>query len=351
MSAQRNFGLDLVRAVAITAVFFSHGVTALRYLGCGVNLFFVLSGFLIGRIYLRSRASGDFSLMGFWKARWFRTLPPYLLALALFALANQYFHSTPVHLYYILFLQNFLGIDGFGPSWSLCVEEHFYLLLPLLGMLIPSVIARRHLVWVLPCLAVVPEFLRAALFMTGRNTGQWYYQSQFNAEGLVLGVWIAYLFVDRPELWKKLKPVAIPLSLIPLGTLLYVYLSPVQSTFAQVSMGLLFAVGFTAWVRLFYDILWTPSNNVSRLIKEAVHGLALASYSIYLVHTLVFTDVRMMVDTMPRGALKTGSIMAAGLAISVVFYFLVERPTILIRDRYLTANKAKRSPALTTSKG
>lgn len=85
-------------------VFLSHGISALDTLGVGVDLFFLLSGFLIGRIYLRAQmdahdAPGTFTLWGFWSARWFRTLPPYLAALGLFALAERWFHNNPIHSY------------------------------------------------------------------------------------------------------------------------------------------------------------------------------------------------------------------------------------------------------------
>ena len=119
MSAQRNFGLDLLRALAISMVFLSHGVTALETLGVGVDLFFVLSGFLIGRIYLRAQADaheprGSFTLWSFWSARWFRTLPPYFAALALFDFAQHWFHNNPVRHDYLLFLQNYVGMGGRG---------------------------------------------------------------------------------------------------------------------------------------------------------------------------------------------------------------------------------------------
>jgi peptidoglycan/LPS O-acetylase OafA/YrhL len=72
-----------------------------------------------------------------------------------------------------------------------------------------------------------------------------------------------------------------------------------------------------------------------RLLKSSIHGVALASYSIYLVHTLLFTDVRMLIDAWPRGPLKSGTILACTLAASAIFYFAVERPTISLRNRIL----------------
>ena len=336
MHAQRNFGLDLARAVAITMVFLSHGVTALDTLGVGVDLFFVLSGFLIGRIYLRSQADaheapGTFTLLGFWSARWFRTLPPYFAALALFALADLHFGNNPIRLSYLLFLQNYLGMAGFGPSWSLAVEEHFYLALPLLGYL-GLRLGRRHLVWLLPLLALLPEFLRNTLPLPAN----WYWRTHLHAEGLVLGVWLACLFVDhRATLWPRLRSLAIPIAILPPALLAYQFANPIQPLPFQKSVFLLYALGYTAWVRLAYDFRWTPTHPASRLLKHTVAGIALASYSIYLLHTLLFTDIRVLLAGMPRGAPKSILILAATLALSTLFYFAVERPTIALRDRLL----------------
>ncbi len=336
MHAQRNFGLDLARAIAISMVFLSHGVTALDTLGVGVDLFFVLSGFLIGRIYLRSQADaheapGTFTLWGFWSARWFRTLPPYLAALTLFALAQAHFHNNPIHPYYLLFLQNYLGMAGFGPSWSLCVEEHFYLALPLLGYA-GLALGRRHLVWLLPLLALVPELLRNTLPLPL----DWYWRTHLHAEGLVLGVWLACLFVDhRTTLWQALRLPSIPVAILPLALLAYQFTHPIQPLLFQKSVFLLYALGYTAWVRLAYDLTWLPTNPASRLLQRTITGIALASYSIYLLHTLLFTDIRVLLTTMPRGPLKSTLILATTLALSTLFYYAVERPTITLRDKLL----------------
>jgi len=340
MPSRRNFGLDLARAVAITMVFLSHGVSALESLGVGVDLFFLLSGFLIGRIYLRSQADahdapGTFTLWGFWSARWFRTLPPYLAALGLFALAEPHFHNNPIHSYYLIFAQNYLGVSGFGPSWSLCVEEHFYLALPLIGFLALRFVGRRRLAWVLPMLALVPQILRTAAVLGGGLPENWYWQTHLHCEGLILGVWLAYVFVDRPELWHKLRAPAMPLVIIPIAILVYQNVVAEQPLAFRATVFLLYAVGYAAWLRLLYDVRWTPDSSLGKGIKETVHGIALASYSIYLVHTLLFTDVRLLIDGWPRGVVKSGTILACTLVGSGVFYFAVERPTILLRDRLL----------------
>jgi peptidoglycan/LPS O-acetylase OafA/YrhL len=284
MHRRRNFGLDLARALAISMVFLLHGVTACEPLGVGVDLFFVLSGFLIGRIYLLAQSDattpgmdkpGSFTLWAFWSARWLRTLPPYFAALGLCALLQMHFHNNAVHWYYLLFLQNYAGVDGFGPSWSLCVEEHFYLALPLLGFIALRFIGRRHLLWLLPALALVPEILRSALPLPP----DWFWRTHLHAEGLLLGVWLAYVFVDRgtgpDSLWSRLQWPAMLLALIPLATLAYQFYHPTQPLTFQHSVFLLYAVGYSAWLRLFYAIKWNPRTALTRVAGRAISGLAL----------------------------------------------------------------------------
>ncbi len=112
---------------------------SLQVLGLyGVEIFFVLSGFLIGDILLKMLSDYQFtfkSVLLFWVRRWFRTLPLYFLVLSvnviLFYIING---SLPIHLWkYVFFLQNFKDeyLIFFPESWSLSVEEYTYLLAPL----------------------------------------------------------------------------------------------------------------------------------------------------------------------------------------------------------------------------
>ena len=141
-------GLDLLRALAILQVVHQHGWAHIRpyfphwverlLLADGVNLFFVLSGFLIGGILLdmlaAEGASGS-AIRRFWMRRWLRTLPCYYLVLGLlFGAALLNWIAPPPRLrMYILFVQNFAWPHPpfFGEAWSLSIEEWFYLLTPI----------------------------------------------------------------------------------------------------------------------------------------------------------------------------------------------------------------------------
>lgn len=147
-SKERIFGLDVVRASAILFVVFSHlfyvadinNPTFISFSGLfgyfGVEVFFVLSGFLIGSILLKKYLTNDFNfaeIKTFLKRRWFRTLPAYYLVLLLniiLAIVFNYDYSNWWK--YIFFIQNLFTYDipFFRESWSLSVEEWTYLLIP-----------------------------------------------------------------------------------------------------------------------------------------------------------------------------------------------------------------------------
>jgi peptidoglycan/LPS O-acetylase OafA/YrhL len=149
-SRERIFGLDLLRAVAILLVLFEHSWRLLpsappsqRLVALpgmwGVDLFFVLSGFLVGSLAIKAfdQAKVTWSMVvQFWRRRWYRTLPLYYLFLvlniSLLWIQGRPLDSFPVS--YVVFSQSF-GWEHpwfFGEAWSLAVEEWFYLLLPIL---------------------------------------------------------------------------------------------------------------------------------------------------------------------------------------------------------------------------
>jgi len=164
MSDTRVFGLDLLRASAILLVLVAHasfmflplthrleGWWVLGHLG--VELFFVLSGFLIGAILVRQASANRFGVGRFWLRRWLRTLPNYYLFLGINILIARWIDgSWPPAAPYAVFLQNFAWPQPifFIESWSLAVEEIFYLVAPLLVLAFDGKFARRisPLLWV-----------------------------------------------------------------------------------------------------------------------------------------------------------------------------------------------------------
>jgi peptidoglycan/LPS O-acetylase OafA/YrhL len=147
MSSTRSFGLDLLRTFAIGFVLLAHFAKVFDSIGFwGVELFFALSGFLIGKIiwenYNSSNSYNMNLVTNFWKRRWWRTIPNYymfLLVMIVFQLFwTKQFTSFETILKSIFFIQNFIGREEefYSVSWSLCIEEWFYLLFPLVLLLL-----------------------------------------------------------------------------------------------------------------------------------------------------------------------------------------------------------------------
>src|SRR5258708_20126402 len=126
--------LDGLRAIAILAVLVTHFTfqTVLTGGYLGVDLFFVLSGFLITSLLLSEERAGKVALGNFYARRALRILPPLFAAVAIALAVGA--TSVPAALAAIFFLANIVDIPmgALVPMWSLSVEEHFYALWPLL---------------------------------------------------------------------------------------------------------------------------------------------------------------------------------------------------------------------------
>ena len=157
----RVFGLDLLRFFAIIFVVFGHSKILVpdkydfligKFILDGVSIFFVLSGFLIGRILINQINQNKTKLsdlITFWKRRWIRTLPAYLVVLTF--LVSYTFLLKPARLpldfyKYYLFIQNFNAPQPpfFSESWSLSIEEWFYLLIPIIFLFFIKLTKKKH---------------------------------------------------------------------------------------------------------------------------------------------------------------------------------------------------------------
>jgi peptidoglycan/LPS O-acetylase OafA/YrhL len=168
----RVYGLDVFRAFAILFVLLGHSfqhskispeIRTYGQLGIlGVELFFVLSGFLIGSIIMRlideKRFHSLVDISAFWKRRWLRTLPMYFVALLAFIRFDYHGrHELLDYPAYFVFMQNFAHkiAEFFELSWSLAIEEHFYLWFPIAFLIWDRISKRAYLAIILTAVTFI----------------------------------------------------------------------------------------------------------------------------------------------------------------------------------------------------
>ena len=176
----------------------------------GVDLFFVLSGWLIGGLLWREHEKfGNVQITRFICRRALRTVPPYLVALAIFYIGVFVTRHERFDWGYLLFLQNYYqNISYFHISWSLCVEEHFYLVMPMIALAVSTRIGRAHTLLLIP--ALFPIFFRALegnAYLTS-DFGYYHTATHLRYEGLLLGVWASFLFQKHSDAWRILRRIA-----------------------------------------------------------------------------------------------------------------------------------------------
>jgi peptidoglycan/LPS O-acetylase OafA/YrhL len=267
----------------------------------GVDLFFVLSGFLIGGILLENRSAPNY-FSTFYVRRAFRIFPAYYLLLIIYGLlvlidhrvpspASDWLVSHPMPLLtYPLYLQNFAmaalgehGANALGITWSLAIEEQFYLLLPLAIRFTP----KRMLVPLMVLLVVLAPLTRFALYLWHPFKGfPGYVLLPARWDSLLCGVLAAY-YIRHPQVEAWLRARQKQLTALTLGVFLslFGFIAKGQSI-GSAGMSLF---GHT-WLALFgvcliLMALFVESAPFRKLLKSRVlTWLGTISYGLYLYH-------------------------------------------------------------------
>ena len=299
----RVFGLDLLRALAISLVLFSHFLGIAEPLGViGVELFFVLSGFLVGGIFLkltvRTNSITFPEIIKFWKRRWWRTLPNYFLFLLIFSTIALLTNSLPPlteYLTYLLFLQNWLWspFGFFGVSWSLAIEEWFYLLMPLTILGINRLGLNVKLSFLIGCLLMgLASFsLRFFLF----DHGPWDATARKiclgRLDSLACGCLMAYLHQEHRKYFVFLKK---PLIIGLLSCALLLAVAAIFHGYPDKSLGLRPSVFFALTPIVIAGLLPAIHSINCNLppLTSLITNISLWSYSLYLIHSPILTLAR-----------------------------------------------------------
>jgi peptidoglycan/LPS O-acetylase OafA/YrhL len=348
MEKKRDSGLDLLRCFAILSVLFLHSAEAapsapqaiknlFSFGWIGVDLFFVLSGYLIGSqtigLQKSSRVAKNFQV--FWAKRWFRTLPLYFVVLAVYVLLKPAVMAAefkPDIFPFFVFLQNYFPLTDFVQSWSICIEEQFYIILPILtfalfpkattsayfwaGLSVLGCLLRAFLVSRLPesaSAAEVDYFVRFPLYT--------------HFDGLTAGLFLAVTAKHWQRWSKPSKMVCVAVAVMGLWGLCWglgPQLTVQSANFYFSFLPLIFALFLIGFKGL----------SLSVSLGYFVNWVALLSYGAYLWNNLV---IRIFARNFPDLPWLSGVILFLLVThiLSLTTYLLIEKPFLNLRAKYL----------------
>jgi len=364
----RIHGLDTLRALAVSLVVLHHytlfvsDAPTFGWFGeigwAGVDLFFALSGYLIGNQILKTlRSPGGLSLGRFYARRLLRTLPNFWAVLALYALWPAWRGGQPMLplWQYLSFTQNIHLEPGtaFSHAWSLCIEEQFYMLLPAAAML-GALLGRRGLrmrwAWGALALAFAMGMLfRHTIWLDGQQARWWlrwyyqyiYYSSWCRFDELLAGVALAMLKHHHGALWSWLMARGNGLLALGVGVTGGAFAWFLHDHYGHAATVLGYPLLALGCALLILAAL-APNSLLHRLRVPGAASLALWSYAVYLTHRGVAGLVAAPLRERGIGLESAPAILlslCASLLAGWLLYKLVETPFMLLRERWVPGNE------------
>ena len=349
---ERVFGLDLLRAVAIVCVVHGHGKhflygTRMEWLAQlplphGVDLFFVLSGFLIGLSVMKMLERPRFGTQTwrFYGKTALRILPNYYamllvnLLLVYWGVVNGDLGAKPLYRFATL-TQNVASpfVDFYWESWSVPIQWWFYIVFPLAAFLL-SRVAKR---WALPLTVLLALVGSAAyrLSMLPEVTDAFHYDIAIRktlaarTDSIYVGVLAAWLCRECPAFWQHCR-----WWMLGAGLLLFAAVkavgAPASGFYAVVVLPILvpLAVGMTLPA---LDAWRTARGKVA----QGVMALSILSYAMFMVNLIMaeLVDCRMADFAAAHGVAAYLLFWAMVVAGTAVLYYAVERPAMLVRQK------------------
>ncbi len=366
-TTNRVFGLDLLRCIAIVLVVMGHARwmtetfskpirAALHGSGIlGVELFFVLSGFLIGGILLKLFENHHFHFRfpetkGFWIRRWFRTLPNYYLFLIIYILFYGFRSDAPDNMWrYVFFLQNIWNTPAgfFEESWSLCIEELSYLVAPLALVVLTSISSlRKKSTFLTVTILLIAAFTLFRIYYSANEvTGAYNWNRDIREVALIrldaifYGFVAAYIAAVNPKFWIKSRYLLFVLGLA--GVLgLMAFQVKISENENKLIADTLFFTGLSISIACLIPLLSSIKSIKWTFAAKWITSISILSYSIYLINGGLLSH---QLKELTKEGMGFSSIQFAGMYIgywiacivlSGVIFLFFEKPMTKLRDRF-----------------
>ncbi len=341
--------IDALRAVAVGAVVLSHlGIAGFSGGFSGVDIFFVISGYLITNFLLQRASAGQISLGEFYFRRARRILPMALLVLGLTCLAALLLFSqlkavqVATDSYWAaLFLANLHLIQqstdyfnhGFDQSvvqhyWSLAVEEQFYLVFPLVVIAVVALTRKLGstkwqtvLTWVIATGATIS--LAWAIWQGSTEPATAYFSSATRAYELAVGALLATLAFGKKTNASVRSSTIASLGAVAAFAISFVALNSSLSFPSYLALLPTLAAAAFIWA----DLGNTKVSVLSRIFTSKVMVyLGKLSFSIYLIHWPVLIFVRTLLPDLANSWMYAPSVIAVTVGLSALGYRFVETP-------------------------
>lgn len=363
-ATKKLHGLDHLRAFAIGIVFLFHYFIlsngepnwlpeVAEFGWTGVDLFFVLSGFLISsQLFADIKQGRKVSFSHFFLKRFFRIIPAYLVTVG-FYFCLPFFRekeALPPLWKFLTFTQNFgLNLKDYGTfshAWSLCVEEHFYLILPATLVVYQSLNKFTKSRWLLLTLFVLGFVARLysfnmlyAPYIGHENSWLYwykyiYYPTYNRLDGLLVGLLLAGVYTFRPTLWARVSKQG---NLLFVGGILLLilayWLCEDQQTLTASVFGFpLLSIGYGFVVAGAVS----PSSFIYRWKSTISTSIATLSFAIYLTHKGVIKIThRLLEGTNWDSNVVLLVCVVTSLLAAFLLNRLVEKPFLKLRNRIL----------------
>lgn len=369
----RIYGFDIMRAVGILIVVYAHGRSMMQFFPAFNNfisvigfwlmdLFFVLSGYLIGMIlikfYEKEKTFNLKTAYNFWIRRWFRTLPNYYLVLfataILWTLSGRNMFVKPFFYTHLLFMQTVARPPNYFlmESWTLCIEEWFYLLFPFLLIAGNRILScnnnnsriQKNVFLCILILFSIPFVLRILLYTNQINL-QWMDASRmvfFRLDTIATGIFMAWIAFYYKDILAKYRNIFGLLFIVFMSLYLYFFFKSIFSNLisntVEVSFMSYFGIFILSNLACFCLTIYMKEVKIKtpNWFVKFITLISLISYSMYIFHrsiVLYLVDLFFKPTTIFENIILFILYFISTILLSMLVYKYFEHPMTELREK------------------